>query len=97
MFASIGSAAAASELLKKDTWVTDGPVHAIASDGQVTYIGGAFSYVGPRTGGGVPIVLQARSPKQTYPQVDGEIGAVVSDGAGGWYTASGQYSVFGFQ
>jgi beta-lactam-binding protein with PASTA domain len=69
----------------KDTWVTDGAVWAIVPDGSKTYIGGTFNYVGPQTGGGVPLDITTGKPKGVFPRVEGEVYAVAADGAGGWY------------
>src|SRR5207253_2725231 len=59
----------------------------IASSGGITYIGGLFTQVGPRTGPGVGI--DATSGQSTgLPEVSGGsavVEAVVPDGAGGWY------------
>src|SRR5438552_2884975 len=73
--------------LPERTWVTNGRVAAIVSSGGITYIGGLFSQVGPRTGPGVGI---DRSSGQStgLPEVSGGsaiVDAVVADGSGGWY------------
>jgi trimeric autotransporter adhesin len=41
-----------SDTCNQNTWVTNGPVYAIAPAGNKVYIGGSFSRVGPYTGGG---------------------------------------------
>src|SRR5947208_7709632 len=52
------------------TWVTNGTVHAIADAGDTIYIGGWFTYVGPRTGPGVGI--DAATGKSTgLPEISG--------------------------
>ncbi len=43
------------DLPNLNTWVTNGPVSAIVSEDDITYIGGSFTLVGPYTGSGVPI------------------------------------------
>jgi len=66
-------------------WITDGPVNAILATNGRVYIGGDFSYVGPRTG---PVALfdQATGGLQAVPQpISGSVKAVVPDGSGGWY------------
>src|SRR5258708_3843532 len=66
-------------------WITDGPVNAILATNGTVYIGGDFSYVGPRTG---PLALfnQATGKLQAAPPpINGTVKAVVSDGSGGWY------------
>src|SRR5438128_1730809 len=74
------------------TWVTNGVVDAIAPAGGVTYIGGRFNYVGPRTGFGVGI--SASTGQSTgLPEITGhpptadftEVNAAVADGSGGWF------------
>jgi len=72
-------------------FVTDGPVYAITSTGGNTFIGGAFSHVGLRSGGGVALDRvsgQAHTPVAAE-VAGGEIDATVSDGAGGWYIGGG--------
>ena len=68
-------------------WVTNGAVRAIVQDPvhQLTYIGGSFTAVGPRTGTGVPIDTTSAQPLATFPQVNGNVNAVIADGNGGWY------------
>src|SRR4026208_1955867 len=60
------------------TWVTDGPVYAIARAGDRTFIGGDFSHVGRPTGPGVPLApvgaAGAGNPSPTYgsfPEISG--------------------------
>jgi beta-propeller uncharacterized protein DUF5122 len=75
------------------TWVTDGPVYAIARSGDRTFIGGEFSFVGPRTGSGVPLApvgaANAGMPSPTYgsfPEVaGGRVMAVEAGPDGSWY------------
>src|SRR5262245_13852787 len=40
---------------RPDVWVTNGTVTTMAQDSGILYLGGAFSYVGPRTGGGAVV------------------------------------------
>ena len=70
---------------RETTWVTNGPVHAIASSPATVYIGGVFTYVGPCTGNGVPIDAATGQAAATFPNVNGLIFACVPDGSGGWY------------
>lgn len=77
--------AAPSDTCKQETWVTNGPVHAIAQAGNTIYIGGEFTRVGPYTGGGVPIEASSGSALAKFPKVNGFICAVCPDGNGGWY------------
>jgi hypothetical protein len=77
------------------SYVTNGPVNAIAHAGTNIYIGGQFDRVGPRTGPGVELRLDG-SQDRTSPEVAGSgptaafgsgvaVRAVVADGAGGWF------------
>jgi trimeric autotransporter adhesin len=67
-------------------WLTDGPVNAILATNGTVYIGGDFSYVGPRTG---PAALFDQATGgllvSTAPRINGVVKAVVSDGSGGWF------------
>ena len=67
------------------TWVTNGLVDSVLPAGKVVYIGGAFSYVGPNTGSGVPLGLRSGSALARFPRINGTVRAVVSDGHGGYY------------
>jgi hypothetical protein len=71
-------------------WGANGAVTAVARLGNTLFIGGAFSSVGPCTGGGVPVDRRTGRPLGTYPRVAGTVLAVVADGAGGWYVG-GQF------
>ncbi len=64
--------------------MTDGPVHASAQIGSTLYIGGQFSTIRPRTGGGGQLDT-AGAVDTAMPPVHGEVRAVAPDGAGGWY------------
>ena len=72
-------------------WFPAGQVNAILATNDTVYIGGDFSYVGPRTG---PVALfdqaagglQAAPPRiNGTPGVNGVVKAVVPDGSGGWF------------
>jgi hypothetical protein len=72
-------------------WFPAGPVNAIVVTNNTIYLGGDFSYVGPRTG---PVALfdqaagglQAAPPRiNGTPGVNGVVKAVVPDGSGGWF------------
>jgi hypothetical protein len=68
-------------------YVTNGEVKAIAHAGSITYIGGAFTEVGPATGPGVGI-NESTGADLGWARIwggGGSISAVVSDGSGGYY------------
>ena len=60
-------------------------VLAIAPASDTIYIGGSFLYVGPPTGGGVPLDRATAKPVTPYPRIVGRVEAVVADGEGGWF------------
>jgi hypothetical protein len=78
-------AQAQSQTPRAETWVTNGPVYAIARTADTVYIGGTFTYVGPNTGHGVPIDTTSGQAVATFPVVNGTVEASIADGAGGWY------------
>jgi trimeric autotransporter adhesin len=85
-----------SATVDRKFWMTDGPVNAILVTNDSIYLGGDFTYVGPRTG---PAGLfdQASGELLTLPpQFNGIVRAVVSDGKGGWYVGGSFTSVGGF-
>src|ERR1017187_5223901 len=74
-------------VLDQKFWMTDGPVNAMIVTNGTMYIGGDFSYIGPRTG---PVALfdQATGGVRSAPPrigFNGTVNAVVSDGSGGWF------------
>jgi IPT/TIG domain len=75
-------------------WVTDGTVRSILPAGDVTYIGGSFSHIGPVTAYGVPLEASSGSPLSEFPEVNGPVRTAVPDGAGGWYIG-GQFTRVG--
>jgi hypothetical protein len=68
-----------------NTWVSNAPVFATAHSGTTTYIGGAFTYLAPAAGQGVPIDSATGVPVAGYPKVAGQVRACVPDGSRGWY------------
>lgn len=67
------------------TWVTDGPVYAIAQASNTLYLGGDFNQVGPATGNFVPVDTTTGHSAGSFPKVIGKVYACVADGVGGWY------------
>lgn len=90
-----------------DMVVTNGEINAMAKVGNTLYIGGVFSNVGPRSGGGLMLkksgctgescLISNYSSLLSMPKVSGEVYASVSDGNGGYFigghfTFVGKYS-----
>jgi trimeric autotransporter adhesin len=74
-----------SDTCNQNTWVTNGPVYAIAPAGDKVYIGGSFTQVGPYTGGGVPINNLTGAPAAAFPKINGSVNASCADENGGWF------------
>jgi predicted small secreted protein len=71
-------------------WVPDGPVYTVAQSGNTLYLGGNFTHVQPRTGGGG--VVNATDGQLVHnPRIDGTVLASAPDGNGGWYIG-GEFS-----
>jgi hypothetical protein len=86
---------AGAQSVREDFWVPNGTVNAAVVSGTTLYVGGDFSYVGPPTGGGVPVDAATGAPLSGFPQVDGCVYAAASDDAGGWYIGGSFTSVAG--
>ena len=81
---AIGPSTGSAQTTRENVWVADGEVRCAARSGNVVYIGGNFTAIGPPLGTAVPFDATTGQPLLTL-QVVGEVHAVVSDGAGGWY------------
>ena len=70
----------------EDFWGVNGSVYSVAPTGNVTYIGGDFSLVGPNTGAGIPLDVSTGSPILSFDKIiNGAVRVAVPDGSGGWY------------
>jgi hypothetical protein len=80
-------AACQAQSVDSTLWGVDpsGKVFAVARDGNTIYIGGNFTYVGPNSGGGVPIDVNSARGVAGFPKVTGRVNTAVADGQGGWY------------
>src|SRR5262245_36999240 len=84
---------AAAQAIDTTLSVTNGPVSTVVRDANTIYIGGDFTLVGPSTDG-APLSTASGSLIEPFPRVEGDVWAVVSDGAGGWYIG-GNFSAVG--
>ncbi|HKQ56618.1 MAG TPA: putative Ig domain-containing protein, partial [Candidatus Eisenbacteria bacterium] len=91
----IAAGPALGQTVREDFAITNGTVNAQLLSGGTLYIGGAFTRVGPVTGSGVPLNATTGVAIPGYPQVVGDVLAVVSDGAGGWFIGGTFTSVGG--
>jgi len=82
---------ASAQMLDTRLWVPNGVVNGIGRAGDAIYLGGAFTIVGPATGGAVRLDPATGAVMTPYPRVVGEVDCAISDGAGGWYVG-GQFS-----
>jgi len=86
---------ATSQVLDTKFWVTNAEVNAMVLSGGVAYLGGQFTYVGPRTGAFVGINNVTGAPVGPFPFVRGIVHEIAADGAGGWYIGGGFTEVLG--
>ena len=66
------------------TWDTDGAVSSIVATPSAVYVGGNFTQIGRRTGSSAAL-SPAGQVQPGWPESDGTVEAVVSDGSGGWF------------
>jgi hypothetical protein len=90
------AASARAQNIRQDLFQTNGAVQAVATAGNLLYIGGDFTYVGSYCGRGVPLDVTTGSPVEPFPKVIGLINVAVSDGTGGVYIGGQFTSVGGF-
>ncbi|MBN2572098.1 MAG: T9SS type A sorting domain-containing protein [Ignavibacteriales bacterium] len=84
---------AQSNIPDTNMWITNGTVYAIEVDDENIYIGGSFTYVGPKTGHGAYLYTSSWKNKK-FPEVNGPIYTIVVDENGSWYIG-GQFSKVG--
>jgi hypothetical protein len=83
------------QTVRRDFWVANAEVAALAVSGNTLYMGGAFTRVGPVTGSGVPVEAASGKPVATFPIIAGSVSAAAPDGAGGWFVCGEFTSVGG--
>ena len=74
-----------AQLPRTHFWVPNGNVEDLAIANGKVYLAGSFTQVGPATGAFVGFDQTTGFALQPVPEVAGNIRAVVSDGADGWY------------
>jgi hypothetical protein len=79
-----GVGVSTAQSIRKEVYVTDGWVSAVAEADNRVYIGGTFTHVGPATGSAVPIDM-GTGKVVAIPEVSGTVYAIAADGLGGWY------------
>ena len=76
--------------------VTNGAVSSIVTNGNISYLGGAFTQIGPATGSGAMYDANTGVRNSKFPKVCGTVNTIISDGKGGWYIG-GNFSEVGGQ
>lgn len=77
--------AAQASLPESTGLVTDGNVTALLEDGGNLYAAGSFEYIGSATGSAVLVNQTTGAITSGFPRVEGDVLAILPDGAGGWY------------
>ena len=77
--------AAPASVPEQRFWVPDNGVDAIVARTDVVYLGGAFTHVGPFTGGFTSLDAAGGAADYGMPKFHGIVKAILSDGAGGWF------------
>jgi hypothetical protein len=90
----LGAESAAARAIAQDLWGVDNTVAAFARSGNTLYVGGAFNWVGPSTGGLVALPKHSSMRVASFPRVTGYVVDVAADGHGGWFV-SGKFTAIG--
>ncbi len=83
-----GHRSASAQWTPNDRWVTNGIVSTFLRSGNTLYIGGEFSFIGPRTGAAA-ILDPVSGELQRSLEIGGAVHASVPDGSGGWFVGGG--------
>lgn len=75
-------------------WQTDKDVYTVVETNGVVYLGGAFTYVGPQSGKAGVVSLTTGQARYDFPNINGTVLAIASDGSGGWFLG-GQFTSVG--
>jgi|GEM_PF-5914138 len=83
------STPSSSDLIDSKWWITDGGVLAVLPVGNILYLGGGFTRIGPCIPFGVPIDALNGTPDTPFAEPNGGVSVSVPDGSGGWYIGGG--------
>ncbi len=75
-------------------WIPNGTINTVLAVSNTVYLGGEFSYLGPRTGPAALFDMASGLPLGSPPEMDGTVRAVIPDGSGGWFIG-GDFTVLG--
>lgn len=84
-----------AQTLRTNFWHPDGAVQAVAYGNNTVYIAGSFRKLGAPTGNASFVDPTTGMPLIPYLDVEGQVDAVISDGAGGWFLGGSFLSVQG--
>ncbi len=74
-----------SQELQSGTWVTNGGVQTTVQSGDIIYIGGGFTQVGPNVPNGTSLSTTSGLPDLSFAKPNGQVFANAPDGNGGWF------------
>lgn len=80
-----GVAFAQGTIPRDDLWITENPIEAFARTQGKLFVGGNYDYVGPTTGNFAAVNKSTGKPNENFVEPSGEVFAIESDGAGGWF------------
>ena len=75
------------------TWITNGSGDAVLRAGNRVSLGGAFTYMGPSTGPGLPVARGTVAAIEPFPRLNGMVRTAGSVYAGGTFTQAGSAAV----
>ena len=84
----------AAQTLVNNMSSANGDVYAVYKSGGSYYLGGTFNYVGLYTGYGGFTTTSNDYPNMGFPQFNGAVYTIITDGSGGWY-AGGNFTLVG--
>ncbi|MCB0487530.1 MAG: gliding motility-associated C-terminal domain-containing protein [Cyclobacteriaceae bacterium] len=67
------------------SWIADSYIESLTVGDGKAFVTGSFSWVGPYSGGGVLFDQSTFAKDNSFPQINGSVLCVISDGSGGWF------------